>query len=115
MTTATTSTAAPIKQEPFNTCNSWGFGGGIGTVSTYASGAVMRKGTAYYRHAKSDSFCCYYNSDGKRLIDNGYVGSDGIHCGRSFAGEKLKMIVNFVITSNPTKAELFQFINDNKL
>lgn len=51
----------------FNTNNAWGFGGGIGTHTTYENGYSCRKGRAYYRHLKSESFVKYYDADGKRI------------------------------------------------
>lgn len=45
-----------IKKERFNTNNAWGFGGGIGTETTFDNGIVNRKGKAYYRHSPSVSF-----------------------------------------------------------
>jgi hypothetical protein len=57
-----------VKKQDFNTCNGWGFGGGIGTEYTFANGVTLRKGTAYYRHIKSHAFVAVYK-DGNRVID----------------------------------------------
>lgn len=57
-----------VKTEPFNTCNGWGFGGGIGIQYTFANGVYIRKGKAYYRHLPSTSFIAVYK-DGNRIID----------------------------------------------
>lgn len=45
-----------ISAEKFNTNNGWGFGGGIGTETVYDNDLVNRKGTAHFRHIKSESF-----------------------------------------------------------
>jgi len=55
------SKATIVSKEPFNTNNAWGFGGGIGTVTTYSNGYRMRKGTAMFRHLPNESFCRYFN------------------------------------------------------
>lgn len=55
------------KNEPFNTCNEWGFGGGIGT--SYKNGEwEVRKGTAYFRHLKPQAFLTVQQK-GKGRID----------------------------------------------
>ena len=48
----------------FNTNNAWGFGGGIGTHTTFENGYSIRKGTAHFRHLKSERFCHYRNDKG---------------------------------------------------
>lgn len=53
------------KVEKFNTCNAWGFGGGIG--KQYTKGRLrLREGTAYFRHLSSEHFCRLY-LDGKEV------------------------------------------------
>ena len=59
--------ATIISVAKFNTNNAWGFGGGIGKVTTYSNGYEMRKGRAFYRHLPSERFARYYDSLG-RLI-----------------------------------------------
>ena len=51
-------------QESFNTNNGWGFGGAIGTLTTYQDGFQKREGRAYFRHAGSEYFVRYFNPDG---------------------------------------------------
>lgn len=58
-----------IKTEPYDTNNSWGFGGGIGTSYKFANGCELRIGTAYYRHLRSHRYCALYNPKGKRVLD----------------------------------------------
>lgn len=57
-----------VKTQDFNTCNAWGFGGGVGKEYTFANGITIRKGTAYYRHLPSTHFIAVYK-DGERVID----------------------------------------------
>lgn len=45
-----------IASAPFNTCNAWGFGGGIGTEWTFPNGLRYRQGTAYFRHRATMQF-----------------------------------------------------------
>ena len=45
-----------FEPEPFNTCNGWGFGGGVGTSWKHADGREFRIETAYFRHLPSQKF-----------------------------------------------------------
>lgn len=56
-----------MKREDFNTNNAWGFGGAIGTKYTLKNGYYIRKGRAYFRHIKTESFTKYYDSTGKEI------------------------------------------------
>ena len=69
----------PIRQEEFNTCNGWGFGGGIGTQYTFNNGCYIRVGRAHHRHLPSSFFFCVYDSDGNRLCDYSSVPKKGTH------------------------------------
>ena len=48
--------ATVVKQEKFNTNNSWGFGGGVYTRTTYSNGLVIDKGKLCYRHLPPSPF-----------------------------------------------------------
>ena len=52
-----------IKQEKFNTNNGWGFGGAIGTITTYSDGCSKREGRVYFRHLPSQKFVKYFSAD----------------------------------------------------
>jgi hypothetical protein len=58
-----------IRVEDFNTCNGWGFGGGVGKEFTYKSGSTVRAGKAYYRHLPPTSFFAIRNKDGEVVYD----------------------------------------------
>ena len=58
-------TLIAIKTKNFNTNNAWGFGGAIGTETTYDNGTICRKGIACYRHAGTSRFERWYK------IENG--------------------------------------------
>lgn len=45
-----------VNEYKFNTNNAWGFGGGIGTDTTYDNGLRNRKGRACFRHLPAQSF-----------------------------------------------------------
>lgn len=97
-----------IKVEKFNTNNAWGFGGGIGTQTTYESGAYMKEGKAYYRHMPPTKFKCYYNSSADRLIQDGYV-----WIGDSEFKLKKNMLdkaIEYIIENNPSFKEFGEFI-----
>lgn len=57
-----------IKVENFNTCNGWGFAGGVGTQLIFPNNVRIRMGVAYYRHLPSNYFVAVYKDD-KRVID----------------------------------------------
>lgn len=63
----------PIRTEEFNTCNGWGFGGGIGQVDTYPNGYRHRHGTAYFRHLNPEKFNKYYNADGAEITKANFM------------------------------------------
>lgn len=53
--------------EKFNTCNAWGFGGGIGT--SYTLGNIeVRIATAYYRHIRPAKYVTVAKN-GYRIAD----------------------------------------------
>lgn len=52
---------------PFNTNNSWGFGGGVG-ISYVKDSVEIRIGKAYYRHLPSHKFITL-SLDGKTRVD----------------------------------------------
>lgn len=56
-----------ISKEPFNTCNSWGFGGGVGTITTYLSGHKHRRGKAYFRHLSPERIDRYFDPNGREI------------------------------------------------
>jgi hypothetical protein len=58
--------------QPFNTCNGWGFGGGIGTAWSNDKVSV-RWGTAYYRHQNPQAFCTV-TVGGVRVYDEPNIG-----------------------------------------
>lgn len=75
----------PLSGE-FNTCNGWGFGGGVGTEFSSENGQVrVRIGTAHYRHLPSSPYCAVY-VQGVRVYDETKVDTDRIQ----------NLIANFV-------------------
>lgn len=62
-------------KEPFNTCNAWGFGGGVG--HSYKKGDIKVKiGTAYYRHANAEKYITLYDKDS---ISGRAISQKGLH------------------------------------
>ena len=59
----------PIKSEPYNSNNAWGFGGARGTKYTYESGAVLFIGFAGSRHQGESRFHTVTDKNGTRQID----------------------------------------------
>lgn len=58
--------------EPFNTNNAWGFGGGIGEHFSCKVGDRVydiRKGTAYFRHAKPQRFFIARGTGAAQFMD----------------------------------------------
>lgn len=53
----------------FNSCNAWGFGGGVGKVWTLADGRKVKIFTAYYRHQKSTRVITLRTPRGGFLFD----------------------------------------------
>jgi len=105
----------PIKTEPFNTNNGWGFGGGQGVQHTYANGVYVRIGRAGYRHsiAQDTGFVCYYNSDGYRLIDIDTIQfrNGTVLC---LNGQKLKEAQTFIIETNPSREKFEEYLESLK-
>lgn len=97
-----------VSTSEFNTNNSWGFGGAVGTQINYRSGSYARMGSASYRHLPPARFVCFYNSDGDRLLDNDYYGPCRI------PKKHLEAITDFIIKSNPSKADFEQFLSSLK-
>lgn len=71
---------ASHKKEKFNSCNAWGFAGGIGDKFVFSETLYAKVGKAYYRHLPPDRyrddlppdrFITVYRDD-VRIIDRAY-------------------------------------------
>lgn len=60
----------PVKVEPYNSNNAWGFGGMVGERMTYPNGAIIVAGKACYRHMPSHAWVNVYNSEGKKVFSD---------------------------------------------
>ena len=49
-----------VDLEEFNSNNAWGFGGSIGTRTTYSNGYYRRKGRSCFRHSGTTPFDLFY-------------------------------------------------------
>lgn len=80
--------ASIVKTESFNTNNSWGFGGGIGTYTYYDNDFVYKVYKAFYRHSPSTRHKELYFVLGEDLI-------------------VVRNIKQKVLTKLPTKGQIF--------